>query len=219
MASTLQYVVIIIIILILIFGLLFYYYWSPSQSNINKYKIPLITDEIIFNEDFNSIINIENLITRDTFYVPNLGYGLTFSWEMYIPSQEGNDKWQNSFNFLKPIITMGDSPIISYHPKKNYLSLTVKYRNNPFYSQFYEIKFEDIKLQKWSKYIIVIENRNIILYIDGILISTKILPSIIAISDIKNDIVLGQLNNNFLGKIRNLSLFPYPLSYDELAMI
>lgn len=219
MSSALIYIVIIIIIFLFLYGIFYYYYLAPSQSNVNKYKIPLITNETIFTEDYSNILALETLVTRDTLYVPKLGYGLTFSWEMYIPSQNGNDKWQTSFNHLKPIITMSDSPIISYHPKKNYLSITVKYRNNPFYAQFSEVKFENMKLQKWSKYTLVIENRNIRLYIDGILVSTKILPSVIAISDIKSEITLGQLNNNFLGKIKNLSLFPYPLSYDEVLSI
>ena len=114
---------------------------------------------------------------------------------------------------------MNDSPVISYHPKKNYLSITVKYRNNPFYAQFAEVKFKDIKLQVWAKYVLVIENRNIKLYINGILVSTKILPSVIVITDIKSELILGQLNDNFLGKIKNLSLIPYPLSFDEIKTI
>ena len=217
MNSTLIYVGIIIIIFL--FVAFYYYYWSPRQSNINTYKIPLITDETVFNEDYNTKLLLSTLITRDTLYVPKLGYGLTFSWEMYIPSLGGNDKWQTNFNHLKPIISMNDSPVISYHPKKNYLSISVKYRNNPFYAQFAEVKFKDMKLQVWAKYVVVIENRNIKLYINGILVSTKLLPSVIVINDIKSEILLGELNDNFLGKIKNLSLIPYPLSVDEIQTL
>ena len=219
MASTLIYVGIFFIIFIFLCIIFYYFYLVPNKSNVNKYKISLLTDEQTFNEDYINTIILATLVIRDTLYIPKLGYGLTFVWEMYIPSQGGNDKWQNSFNHLKPIITMGDSPIISYHPKKNYLSITVKYRNNPFYAQFAEIKFEDIKLQKWSKYILVIETRNIKLYVNGVLSSIKILPSVIAFSDIKSEIILGQEQNNFLGKIKNLSLIPYPLSNDEIEKI
>ena len=60
---------------------------------------------------------------RDKLMIPNLGYGISFSWDMYIPAQSGNDKWQSSYNHLKPIIKMMDSPVISYHPKKNYISI------------------------------------------------------------------------------------------------
>ena len=219
MSSTLLYLGIILIIFIFLFTAFYYYYWLPRQSNVNTYKIPLITDETVFSEDYNKIVNISTLISRDTLYIPKLGYGLSFSWEMYIPSQGGNDKWQTNYNHLKTIIKIDDSPIISYHPKKNYLSIAVKYRNNPFYSQFAEVQFKDIKLQVWSKYAIVIENRNIRLYINGILVSTKILPSVVVISSTKSDVFLGELNDNFLGKIRNLSLFPYPLSFDEIQTL
>ena len=219
MEITNTYLIVMVIIFILLCIAVYYYYWMPKQSNVNTYKIPLITSETIFDESYNSIIRLNTLVSRNTLYVPKLGYGLTFSWEMYIPSLGGNDKWQTSYNHLKPIISMNDSPIISYHPKKNYISITLKYRNNPFYAQFAEIKFEDIKLQKWVKYIIVIENRNISMYVDGILSSTKILPSIISIGDLNTDIVLGEENNNFLGKIRNLTLYPYPLAYNEIGLI
>jgi len=200
--------------------LFYYYYWVPRDLNTNTYIIPLIVDETIFNEEYSKELQLQLLVTnRATLYVPKLGYGLTFSWEMYIPSQGGNDHWKNSYNHLKPIITMNDSPVISYHPKKNYLSITVKYKNNPFYAQFSEVKFTDIKLQCWVKYSIVIENRNIRLYINSILVSTKILPSVIVISDINSNILLGEQNNNFLGKIKNLSLYPYPLSFDEIQTL
>ena len=214
--------IIIVIVIIIVFIILsigfYYYYWLPHQSNINKYQIQVLNTETLFNEDYLNIIQTSVLVTdRDKLMIPNLGYGISFSWDMYIPAQSGNDKWQNSFNRLKPIISMNDSPVISYHPKKNYLSIVIKYRNNPFYAQFAEIKFEDIKLQKWSHYILVIDNRNIKLYIDGSLISIKTLPSVPVVYDLNSEIILGDKNNNFGGKINNILLYPYPLSYNEIA--
>jgi len=214
------YIIIIFLILIVLFGLFYYYYWAPSQSNLSKYKINLITDEITFNETYTNTISLQTQVTnRKTLYIPKLGYGLSFVWEMYIPTLSGNDKWQTSYNRIKPIISMQDSPVISYHPKKNYLSIVLKYRNNPFYAQFAEIKFENIKPQRWSKYIVIIENRNIKLYIDSILVSTKTLPSLPVVYDIQSEIMLGDINNNFQGTIRNASLYPYPLSYYEVQLV
>ena len=205
-----SYLYIISLFIIIIILYVIYYYVANRKTNVSMYNIPLITDEEIFNENYLNILHVQTLVTtRDTLFVPKLGYGLSFVWEMYIPSVNSSDNWQTSYNRLKPIISMSDSPIISYHPKKNYLSIVVKYRNNPFYAQFAEVRFDNIKPRKWSKYIVIIENRNIRLYIDDILVSTKQLPSLPVIYDIKSDIVLGQLNNNFQGKIRNLSLYPY----------
>ena len=214
------YIILVIVIIIILCATTYYYYWFPQQANINLYKIPLVIDETIFDEQYTKTILLEPLITsRNTLLVPKLGYGLTFSWDMYIPSQGGNDKWQHTFNNLKPIISFSDSPVISYHPKKNYLSIVLKYRDNPFYTQFAEVKFPDIKPQRWSSYIIIIDNRNIILYIDSKLVANKILPSVPVIYDMNTDIILGEQNNNFQGKIRNLILYPYPLSYNEVLKI
>ena len=214
------YVIAIITILIILFSIFYYYYWVPAQSNVNKYKITLLNDETIFDEAYtNTISMVTQVVDRDTLYIPKLGYGLSFVWDMYIPSLSGNDKWQTSFNRIKPIISMGDSPVISYHPKKNYLSIVLKYRNNPFYAQFAEIKFDTIKPQKWSKYILIIENRNIKLYINNILLATKILPSVPVIYDIQSEVILGDINNNFQGKVKNMALYPYPLSIDEIELV
>jgi len=209
-----------LVVLLGLIGIYYFYYYLPSKSNTSKYQINLLSPETIFDNNYENSIQIANMVTnRNTLYIPNLGYGLTFAWEMYIPNLSGNDKWQHSFNILKPIIVMNDSPQISYHPKKNYLSIIMKYRDNPFYAQFAEIKFNNIKQQKWSKYILVINGRNIQLYIDGILVSAEYLPSLPVIYDINSEIILGQVNNNFLGKIRNINLYPYPLSLSEMLTI
>jgi len=198
----------------------YFYYYLPNTSNINKYKIELLSTETEFNNEYENSMQVANLITtRSNLYVPKLGYGLTFSWEMFIPNLSGNDKWNNGFNILKPLITINDSPQISYHPKKNYLSIILKYRDNPFRAQFAEIKFDKIKQQKWSKYIVVINGRTIQLYIDGILVSTHFLPSLPVIYDIDSELILGQKNNNFLGKIRNVNMIPFPISYNDISNI
>ena len=188
--------------------------------NYNKYKISILPNETQFNEDYNNIITLSSLITdRKTLSIQGLGYGVSFSWEMNIQNLSGNEKWNNSFNLSKPIFKMNDSPQISYHPKKNYLSIILKYRDNPFFVQFSEFKYEDVKLQKWSKYILVINNRNVMLFVDNIPVFNKYLPSVPVIYDIQSKIYLGQINNNFQGKIRNLTLYPYPLSYNEIRHI
>ena len=216
MNTSVLYVSIMIIILIILTGI--YYYLG--NNNIGKYQIKLLSDEIYIDNEYENNFIIKNLIpTRDTLYVPKLGYGLSFMWEMFIPNLSGNSNWQNSYNILKPIITMVDSPQISYHPKNNYLSIILKYRNNPFYAQYTEIKYHKIKQQKWSKYILIINGRNIHLYINGEIVIAQFLPSLPVIYDITSELILGKKNNNFLGRIRNLTLIPYPLSSTEIAKL
>ena len=220
MNTSVLYVIIMFVILIAMFIAYYFYYYLPNTSNVNKYKIELLSTETEFNNEYENSMQVANLITtRSNLYIPKLGYGLTFSWEMFIPNLSGNNKWNNGFNILKPIITMNDSPQISYHPKKNYLSIILKYRDNPFRAQFAEIKFDKIKQQKWCKYILVINGRTIQLYIDGILISADFLPSLPVIYDINSELILGQKNNNFLGKIRNVNMIPFPISHNDISIL
>lgn len=208
------------IVFLIVIILAYYYIHLPTQSNTYKYKIPVLESETLFDEDFNKSIMMTDLITtRPTLSIPEMGYGITFQWEMYIPNLSGNATWHNSFNIVKPLFYINDSPQIGYNPKKNYLSIIMKYRDNPFYAQFSEIKIPDLKLQKWCSYILVIAGRNIQLWIDGIINTTDNLPSLPVVYDIESTLTLGQKNNNFLGKIRNLYMYPYPLSYSEITSI
>jgi hypothetical protein len=207
-------------ILIVIILAYYFYYYLPSLSNIYKYKIPILTSETVIDEDYQENIMMTNLVTnRPTLMIPRLGYGLTFSWEMYIPNLAGNAQWHNNYNTIKPLFNMNDSPQVGYNPKKNYLSIVTKYRDNPFYAQFSEIKFQKIKQQKWCKYILLISGRTIQVWIDGAISKTEYLPSLPVVYDIQSTLTIGQKNNNFLGKLRNMSLYPYPLNYAELQTI
>ena len=216
----LQYIVLIVILLIIIaLGLVYYFFYYTSGNNLSKYKIDILKDETLFDQDYSQIFNTNLLVKdRSSLLVPNMGYGITFAWEMNIPNNAGNDKWKRSYNTLKPIISLGDSPVISYHPKKNYLSVVMKYKNNPFYVQIAEVRFDNIKLQNWYKYIVIIDNRSVKLYINGVLSTTKFLPSIPMINDLNSELSLGSKDNNFMGKVRNVVIYPYPISYNEIDM-
>ena len=56
------YIIIIFLILIVLFGLFYYYYWAPGQSNLAKYKINLITDEVSFDETYTNIEELRDSI-------------------------------------------------------------------------------------------------------------------------------------------------------------
>lgn len=220
METTMIIVLLLFIVLAIGMAAYYFYFYLPGSTNAKRYEIPLVTSEIVMNEDYESTFKVANLVSsRPTLSVPGLGYGVSFAWEMYIPNLAGNDRWQNKFNIVKPIIAMNDSPQIGYNPQKNFLSIILKYRDNPFYAQYAEIRADDLKLQSWNKYILVINGRTVNLFINGTLKVSKYLPSVPVIYDINSDIVIGKTNNNFLGKIRNLMLYPFPLTYKETLII
>ncbi len=151
---------------------------------------------------------------RQTFAVPGLGLGITIVLDIYIPDIPMNAAWGSAYKTAKPIVCLGDSPRIYYSPFNNNLSLILKYKDNPYYSNYPEISCSDVKLQKWNKYIFVVDNRNVRIYLNGNIIRSQTIDGIPLIYD--STIVLGQKNNNFLGNIRQLDIYPYPVDYLDI---
>lgn len=203
--------------LVLVFLLIIIYY--NYLYKYNEKQITVLTGPKTFNEDYQEELDITALTNNGTL-LDNFGkgYGITLIWEMYIPNYPPNRFYNSSYNKLKPIIRFGDTPQIFYHPKNGYLSIILKYTDNPFYSNYPEIKIENIKLQKWQKYILVIQDRNINVFIDNKLVSSRTLMNVPSI-DIYNPIKIGEINNNFLGIIKNMKLLTHPLSVKEIKLL
>lgn len=181
---------------------IFYKYFAKSKTN----EMVIMTGPTNFNEKFYKEIDLPDNLDKQY----GKGHGITIMWDMYIPNASENRMFNSSFDRLKPIIRIGNSPQIYYHPKRGYLSIISKYTDNPFYSNYPEIKYEDVKLQKWERYILVIKDRSITLFVDGKLKVASTLLNIPVI-DTNNIIKLGEYNNNFQGKVRNLKIVGYPL--------
>lgn len=208
----------VIIGLLVTIGLIFIIYYTYFLKVGREDMITLINGPTKFVYDFEKELYLENLVkNRDTFYIPNKKFGLTLKWEMYIPNTSGNNQWRTSFSNLKPIINFNDNISIEYQPKIGYLLFRFKYSDNPFQSHYPELRVDNIKLQKWNTIILVIHDRNISIYIDYNIVKTKTLPNIPIINF--NKIKIGKINNNFLGTIKNMYMYPYPIQYQELKKI
>lgn len=182
--------------------LIYYKYFAKHKTD--EYLI--MSGPTNFNEKFYKELEIPDRL--NTQY--GKGHGITIIWDMYIPNTVENRMFNSSYDRLKPIIRIGNSPHIYYHPKMGYLSIITKYTDNPFYSNYPEIKYDEVKLQKWERYILVIKNRSINLFVSGNLKSATSLLNI-PIIDLNGLIKLGETNNNFQGKIKNLKLISHPL--------
>lgn len=216
MNTSIIYGFFIFIFISILFGM--YFFYKVKTTNVNQYGIMLLEGPTKFTEDFQQVLQVSSLVgTRNTLYVPYLGYGLSFTFEMYVSGISSNSEWRSSFNKLKPIIKMVDSPVISYQPKKNYLSILLKYRDNPFLAKFAEIQYKNVKLQTWVKYIIVISSNNVRIYENGNLVKSKTLDAVPILYDYDSKIMLGQKNNNSLCKIKNMYMYPYPLDSTEIS--
>jgi len=218
--NTIFTIIIILFGLAILFYLVYSKYYLPKQSNAYQYGHSLISGIVTLKEDYQQIIPINTIIgNRNNFYIPYLGYGITFSWNMYIPALASNTNWQSSFNKSKPIVKVEDSPSITYNPKKNYLTISVKYRDNPYLAKLTELQYNGVKCQVWVKYTVVITQSSILLYENNNLVKAKLIPSPPVLYDIGSKISIGQLNNNCLCKIKDLNVYPYPLSYNEIISL
>ena len=207
-----------VIALLVLIGLIVAIFYNRLYKGFKQKSITLVKGPTKFTEDFEKEFLGQELITnRNTFIEPDKGHGITLIWEMNIPNTDGSRHYKSSFNKLKNIITIGESPQIYYHPKKGFVSFIFKYLDNPFYSHYPEIKLENIPLQKWNKYILIIQNRHIRIYMNGKLVKSTSLPNLVMLNF--DSIKVGKINNNFLGVVKNMEIYPYPLSNQELLTL
>jgi hypothetical protein len=207
-------VISILVFIFLILAIFYNRFYKEAKNN----KLTLISGPTKFNEEFEKSFKLHELLqNRKQFLLEDKGYGITLSWEMYIPNNNGSRFYNSGFNKLKNIVTIGESPQIYYHPKNGYLSFIFKYLDNPFYSHYPEIKLEDVPLQKWNKIILVIENRHVRVYLNGNLTRSITLPNVLILNF--EEMNIGKRNNNFLGLIKNMSLYPFPMNNTEIKEI
>ena len=199
-------------------GLILIIYYNYFYKSSKKGEIILLTGPKKFTEDFQKEITLTDLVKNNNYLLTmGKGYGISLLWEMNISNISGSKEFNSSYNKLKPIIRFGSSPQIYYHPKKGYLSIILKYTDNPFYSNYPEIKFKEVRQQRWSKYLLIINNRHINLYVDGVLKLSQTLLNVPVLE--LNNITIGKINNNSLAVIKNMSLFLHPLTKKEIDLI
>jgi hypothetical protein len=208
------------IIAIIVCAALAIIYWSmyvrkTNNGTISDYKISLINSPTVIRPDYAKSYLIPSLISdRKSFLVPGRGNGITIVLDMYINNAPMNANWGSSYGRSKPIIQIGESPCIYYTPKTGNLSLVLKYRDNPYYSNYPEIIYSDLKQQKWNKLIIVIDNRSIRFYLDGNIVKSQTIDGVPIIYD--NEIKIGEALNNINGKIRQLDVYPLAADPDDI---
>lgn len=203
--------------LLLIALLLFVFYDDLFKGGV-KTKFDLITDDKVIDQEFEKRFVLSQIVPdRDNIVLPGYGEGLTFTWKMFIPNTMGERGWLSNFGKDKPIIRIGDSPHIYYNPKNNVLKVVLKYKDTPFYAHYPVIEIKDIPLQKWNHYTVVINGNDIVIYVNGKQIKNQKLNNIPIISN--SDIILGELDNNLIGRIKDFSIHFRPYNTREIRKI
>jgi hypothetical protein len=203
---------------ILLIALLLMVFYNDLFKSGEVIKYDLISDTKHIDQDFEKRYVLSEIIpNRDTIIIPGYGEGLTFAWKMFIPNTMGERGWLSNFNKDKPLIRIGDSPHIYYNPKNNVLKVVLKYKETPFYAHYPVIELKDIPLQTWNHYTVVINGNTVIIYFNGKQVKNHKLNNIPIISN--NDIILGEMDNNIIGSIKDFSIHFRPYDTYEIRKI
>jgi hypothetical protein len=207
----------IFLLTVLIISLIIFYYLS-NKNKFEVSRLDLITNEKILDRSFNISKSISDFIKRDNLSLVNENNTIIITWQMYLPNIGGEFYWTSNYNKDKSIIRIGESPHILYNAKENKIKILTKYQYSPFKNHYPIIELEDINLQSWNTYTVYLQNYNVRIYVNGELVLSQKLDNGIIIDDYKNsNLLIGELNNNLFGKIRNLSIYLNDLSNEKLT--
>jgi|SaaInlStandDraft_7_1057024.scaffolds.fasta_scaffold93675_2 hypothetical protein len=191
-----------------------------QKKNSTNDMVKLITDEKILDKSFNFSKIVYDIVKRNKLTLANENNTIIITWQMYIPNIGGEFYWTSNYTKDKPIIRIGKSPHIYYNAKQNKLKIIAKYQHSTFDNHYPLIELSNINLQKWNTYTVIIQNYKIRIYINGKLQLSKQLDNGIDIDDYKtSNVMLGEVNNNLFGKIRNFNLHFKNLSHNKLSSL
>ena len=203
--SKVLYIILGIIVLLLI-GFFIYKWYTNIWS---KYVHMQLIKGMIDGNKPKKFLNIINESPQ------NESRSMTLSFWLNIHGLSAKDK--NVTNYILHYEKHKDFFSVIYgdvlNTKENNLTIRFKlFENEEDY-----IKSEEIELQKWFNVIIIIQNRNIDLYIDNKLIRSRKLKQLPIMEN--NGTLNVAYGNGFEGKISNLEYFNWPLTYSDRSKI
>ena len=231
------YIMLSIAILLLILVFTYYeFYYLPNSKKQTAFKIKdkiiLISknDGITFSQNYGStkqgaqaVHSNGKLVRNDDEYIVyqpkgdcnKTLYNVSLQMNIKFPYILPNKGWHSSYRNNKPIVSFGNSPIISYNPSKNKMIISFLYKDNPNRRNIHNIEV-DVYLQKWMELFIIINTRTVKTYINRKLIQVNTIPGVPIMNFNNSSLVkYGEYNNNFNGQIKNISMYLRDLSsYD-----
>ena len=195
----------VIVIFIIIIAMIYFMNRKPYTHNI-------ILDAPLFLVD-----EVYSAVSVDKLPESKMGRKYTYTMWLNIPNVPENSVWQDDFQYKKPIVFHYGSPNVYYLPKKHHILVSIAYKNELNEKDYYEFIIDDFKSQKWVNLGVVVDNRNIDIYLDGELYASTFLPNVPWIPN--KFLYLGQKNNNFNGHIYYLEYANTNLNSSQIKNI
>ena len=182
-----------VVIIIAIIVVSFFYFRKDITHNVIQYStLDLVGD---FSQKYPSTL----------LPVSKVGNKYTLAFSLYSNDVAENSSWNKKYDSPKGIISHYGSPNVYMIPKINTMRISIAYRDDLSNKSYYNFDLKDFKYQTWEHIAIVCNDRNIHIFLNGSMIKSVYLPNVPLIS--QNSLFIGQKNNNFNGKIRNVEYF------------
>ena len=142
---------------------------------------------------------------------------VSISMDIKFPYVLPNSNWKSSYKIMKPIVSFGSSPSVSYNPFYDYLDFNflIKYASKTPVNK--HIILDNIPTSTWINLILVIDNRKIKIYLNKKLVKYVILENIPILEFTSNSpIKFGEYNNNFNNLINKIIFYKRSLSTNEI---
>lgn len=145
------------------------------------------------------------------------GIKYTFSIWIRVENVSANAPWGTNDKTPKTILFNYGCPNIVYLRKENIVRIQILYLNDDGFSEYYDFDLDYFENQIWTNLIITVNNRNVNIYKNGELYTSKLIPHI----NIKTYKLLkiGEDNNNFNGYIGFLEYFNYVIDNKKIKQI
>ena len=151
------------------------------------------------------------------FPVSSEGNKYTLAFFIYNNNYAENSSWDSGFIRPKGIISHYGSPNVYFITKSNTLRISIAYKDDLSNKKFYNFDIKKFKYQKWEHVVIVVENKYVSIYLNGVIIKATKLPNIPWIP--QSSLFIGQKNNNFNGKIRDVEYINDSLKIHEVEYL
>ena len=158
---------IIILISIILLIILIYFIFRYLRVRRNN---PILLKSLVDGSSGNSDVNEDgnNYAYKsiiDSGDIPSVDNSLIFGYSfwLYIDNVGESGNWDSSFDIEKSILNRGDSPSIYYIPRDNSLVIKIKTGEDNI-EKF--ISYKALRTQKWNHVCVVLDNRNLDVYID-----------------------------------------------------
>ena len=163
----------LVILALIVIAIIVYFVYFTDKTVHN-----MIQEDPVFLVDDVNLKYLANLMPES-----REGEKYTFSFWINVNNIPENAHWDSDINTPKGIISHFDSPSVYYLVKEGTLRISIGYKDELAINSKYNIDLKDFKYQTWENVIIVVNNRSLDIYLNGVLTKSAYLPNIPWISD------------------------------------